>query len=273
MQDTPLLTDRNALLKHRHRAARSPVTFLQETAAADIQDRLELVNRTFTSPVIISPFPKVWAEFFPDLPVVEDRETLDLDSGAHDLVIHGLCLHWANDPVGQLIQCRRALKPDGLLLASLFGGKTLSELRASLAEAEVAICGGLSPRVAPMAEIRDLGGLLQRAGFALPVADSFPLTASYKSPIHLMHELRGMGEGNALAGRSRGMTRRSVLQRACEIYQQQFGDENGRVPASFELIFLTGWAPDASQQKPLRPGSAAARLADALNTAETQFKD
>lgn len=232
-----------------------------------------MVNRTFTNPVIISPFPEIWTDFFPDVPVIEDIETLELEPGTHDLVIHGLCLHWANDPVGQLIQCRRALKPDGLLLASLFGGKTLSELRASLAEAEVEISGGLSPRVAPMGEIRDLGGLLQRAGFALPVADSLPLTASYPSPIHLMHELRGMGETNALATRSRKMTRRAVLLRACEIYQQQFGESDGRVPASFELIFLTGWAPDSSQQKPLRPGSAAARLADALNTEETQFKD
>lgn len=273
MQNSPLLTDRKALIKNRRRASRSLVSFLQDTAVADMQDRLEMVNRSFTSPIIISPFPEIWADAFPGVPIIPDDEVLKLDPKSHDLVIHGLCLHWANDPVGQMIQCRRALKNDGLFLASMFGGKTLSELRASLAEAEVEITGGLSPRVAPMGEIRDLGGLLQRAGLSLPVADSFPLTASYASPIRLMLELRGMGESNALDGRIRCMTQRSVMMRACEIYQQQFADEDGRIPASFELIFLTGWAPDVSQPQPIRPGSAASRLADALSTKETRLKD
>lgn len=273
MKNTPLLTDRDALENNRQRARTSPVMFLQDAAAADIQDRLEMVNRSFTKPVIVSPFPEVWRDILPGAPVIADDELLKLTPGAHDLVIHGLCLHWANDPVGQIIQCQRALKPDGLFLGSLFGGQTLSELRSSLAEAEAEITGGLSPRVLPMGEIRDLGGLLQRAGLALPVADAMPLTASYPSPLHLMRELRGMGEANALHSRLRHPTKRSVILRACEIYQQQFGDADGRIKASFEIIFLTGWAPDKSQPKPLRPGSASARLADALNAAETPLKD
>ena len=273
MQDTPLLTDRAALERNRQRAMKSPVTFLQEIAAADLQDRLQMVNRSFTKPVIVSPFPEQWEDFLPGVPVISDDEVLNLKPDAHDLVIHALCLHWANDPVGQLIQCRQALQADGLFLGCLFGGQTLSELRASLAEAEAEVSGGLSSRVLPMAEIRDLGSLLQRAGFALPVADSFPLTTSYETPLHLMQELRSMGENSALHTRPRHFSRRSVLTRAVEIYHRQFPEENGRIRASFELIFLTGWAPDPSQQQPLRPGSAAARLADALNSKETPLKD
>lgn len=273
MQNTPLLSDRDALLRNRRRARKSLVSFLQETAAADMHDRLRMVNRTFTNPIIISPFPQIWSELFPDVPVIEDSDVLALSPDAHDLIIHGLCLHWSNDPVGQLIQCKRALQADGLFLGSLFGGQTLSELRTALAEAEVQITGGLSPRVLPMGEIRELGALLQRAGFALPVADSFPLTASYQSAMHLMHELRKMGEANALNARKRQFTSGSVLLRACEIYQQQYADADMRIPASFELIFLTGWAPDESQPQPLRPGSAVARLADALNTQEKPLND
>ena len=154
-----------------------------------------------------------------------------------------------------------------------FGGETLRELRASLAQAEIDLLGGLSPRVAPMGEIRDLGALLQRASFALPVADSFVLNVSYQSPLHLMHELRAMGENNALSARSRQTMRKNLLQRACEIYTQTFGDGSGRIPATFELIVLTGWSPDASQPQPLRRGSASARLADALGTRETPLND
>jgi hypothetical protein len=150
----------------------------------------------------------------------------------------------------------------------MFGGQTLHELRACLAEAESEITGGLSPRVLPMGEIRDLGGLLQRAGFALPVADSFSKTVRYRDALHLMRDLRLMGEGNALAARLRRPTRRAVLVRAAELYQAQYGDAEGRIPATFEIICLTGWAPADSQPKPLKPGSAAQRLADALNAAE-----
>ena len=183
-------------------------------------------------------------------------------------MIHALCLHWANDPVGQLVQCRRALRPDGLFLGVLFGGQTLAELRACLAESEVSVTGGLSPRVLPMAEIRDLGGLLQRAGFALPVADSATRTVTYADAGRLMTDLRAMGEANALEGRLRRPTRRGVFAQAAMRYAAGFPAPEGRIRATFEMIFLTGWAPDDSQPKPLRPGSAARRLADALGSAE-----
>lgn len=195
-------------------------------------------------------------------------EVLPLEEGAHDLVLSTLLLHAMNDPVGQLIQMRRALKPDGLMLAALFGGRTLVELRASLAEAEAELEGGLSLRVAPMAEIRDLGALLQRAGYAMPVADAEKLTVSYATPLHLMRELRAMGETNIAAARRRQPMRRATLMRAAEIYAEHYGTPEGRVRATFEIVFLTGWAPGPDQPEPLRPGSARARLADALGTAE-----
>ncbi|MGR3377513.1 methyltransferase domain-containing protein [Salipiger abyssi] len=273
MSNLAPLTDRTALLRHRARAARDPALFLQEAAREEVQDRLFVVNRTFTAPAVVTGFPQIWESALPGAKIVADDEVLALDEGAHDLVVHAMALHWANDPVGQLVQCRRALSADGLLLTLCFGGETLHELRAALGQAEVEVTGGLSPRIAPMGEIRDLGALLQRAGLALPVADSFTLTASYDSALHLMRDLRAMGETNALTGRLRHPTRRAVMLRAAELYADAFAGSDGRVPASFEIVTLTGWAPDESQQKPLRPGSAAQRLADALNTAETPLKD
>ncbi|MHA7867355.1 MAG: methyltransferase domain-containing protein [Salipiger thiooxidans] len=267
------LTDRIALSRHRARAANDPAVFLHEAARDEVQDRLMVVNRTFKSPAVVTAFPQVWDGFLPDARILPDDEVLALDEGAHDLVVHAMALHWANDPVGQLVQCRRALRADGLLLALCFGGQTLHELRSALGQAEIEVTGGLSPRVLPMGEIRDLGGLLQRAGLALPVADSFTLTASYDSALHLMRDLRAMGETNALTARLRRPTRRAVLLRAAKLYAEGFSDESGRVTASFEIVTLTGWAPDASQQKPLRPGSAAQRLADALNVQETPLED
>ncbi|WP_136636126.1 methyltransferase domain-containing protein [Pseudooceanicola onchidii] len=270
--EPPRLTDRTALGRNRARA-QAEALFLHDLAIEDLQDRLAMVNRSFTSPVIVTGHPAKWADF-PGLEpkVIADDDVLDLDQGAHDLVIHAMALHWADDPVGQIIQCTRALRPDGLFLAILPGGQTLTELRAALAQAESEITGGLSPRVAPMAEIRDLGALLQRAGLALPVADGHPFTVSYASPLHLMRELRAMGEGNALHARLRHPTRRAILIRAAEIYVEAYGSD-ARIPATFELITLTGWAPDDSQPKPLRPGSAAQRLADALNAREVPLKD
>lgn len=267
----PLLSDRPALLRNRQRAT-PEAFFLFEAARDDLQDRLSLVNRSFTSPAVVTNQPQLWQGTEPAPVITEDAETLDLHEGAHDLVIHSHALHWANDPVGQLVQCRRSLKPDGFLLASFFGGQTLHELRAALAQAESEISGGLSPRVVPMAEIRDAGALLQRAGFNLPVADTYSLTVSYQSPLHLMRELRAMGEANALHARLRIPTRRSVLLRAAEIYTDAFGSD-GRIPATFEIVVLTGWSPDSSQPKPLRPGSAQKRLAEALGTDETKLKD
>lgn len=273
MSETPRLTDRKALTRQRARAATAPALFLHESALDEAQDRLAMVNRSFTDVVIVTPWPAVWAAAFPQARIVADSETLDLQEGSADLVIHALALHWADDPVGQMIQCRRALRPDGLFLGLTFGGRTLHELRAALSQAETEVCGGLSPRVAPMAEIRDLGALMQRAGLALPVADSATLTASYESALHLMRDLRAMGEGNALAARYRRTAPRALFPQAAALYQQAFGLPDGRVPATFEIITLTGWAPADSQPQPLRPGSAAARLADALGTPERPLKD
>jgi len=205
----------------------------------------------------------------PDAETIVDACTvLPLPPGGADLAVSAMMLHWQNDPVGHLIQLRHALAPDGLALVALLGGETLSELRVALAQAEAEVTGGLSPRVAPMGEVRALGSLLQRAGFALPVADTDRLTLSYASPRALMEDLRAMGETNILADRLRRPTRRAVFARAEEIYRESFTQPDGRIPASFEIVLLTGWAPGPDQPQPLRPGSARTRLADALGTIE-----
>ena len=258
-----LLTDRTALIRNRNRAT---ALFLQKLVLDEVQDRLKEVNRTFTAPVVVTGFPQLWHDFHS----VADDEVLDLQHAAHDLAVHALCLHWANDPVGQLVQCRRALQADGWMMALLFGGQTLHELRSCLGQAESEMTGGLSPRVLPMGEIRDLGALLQRAGFGLPVADSFTTIVRYSDAYHLMRDLRAMGEGNALAARLRHPTRAAVFARAAELYQVMQGAD-GRIPATFEIVVLTGWAPHDSQQKPLRPGSAVNRLAEALQSAEVKL--
>ncbi|MFN4193611.1 MAG: methyltransferase domain-containing protein [Tabrizicola sp.] len=272
MTEVPILTDRTALARHRARARalsdHAGAMFLHRLALTDIQERLAEVNRTFTAPVVVSGFPEIWRDLRPDARQVADDELLDLAPGAHDLVVHAMGLHWANDPLGQLVQCRRALRPDGLFIAVLPGGRSLQELRTSLAEAEARVTGGLSPRVLPMAEIRDLGGLMQRAGFALPVADSLVQTVAYRDFAALLADLRAAGETNALAGRLRRFTSRSVLGAAAEVYAETFLTPEGRLCATAELVFLTGWAPHDSQQQPLRPGSARSRLADALGVPE-----
>lgn len=267
MMTPPPLFDRSALIRNRRRASAANM-FLHETLAAELHERLIEVNRTFTAPAIVTGFPDFWRGVFPDATIVADDDTLTLETGAHDLVIHVMALHWANDPVGQLVQCRHALRPDGLMLAAFLGGQTLHELRAALAEAEISITGGLSPRVAPMGEIRDLGALLQRAGLALPVADCTKLTVNYANMFHLMHDLRKMGEANALTARVKHLTRRGILTLASQIYAKHFRNAENRCDATFELITLTGWAPSATQPQPLRPGSAQNRLADALGTKE-----
>ena len=272
MTTPPALTDRAALTAHRARARRLPghddALFLHRAALADLQERLNEVNRTFTSPALVTGFPEVWREFAPDGLLVADTEALALTPGAHDLVIHAMGLHWADDPLGQLVQCRHALRPDGLFIAVLPGGRTLHELRTSLAEGEALVTGGLSPRVLPMAEIRDLGGLMQRAGFALPVADSFTQTVHYSSFTSLCADLRAMGETNALAARLRRFSARAIFAAAEAVYRTSFATPDDRLLATFDLVFLTGWAPHDSQQQPLRPGSARSRLADALGVAE-----
>jgi NADH dehydrogenase [ubiquinone] 1 alpha subcomplex assembly factor 5 len=202
--------------------------------------------------------------------LVADEEALPFAAQSFDLVMSNLSLHWVNDLPGSLLQIRHSLKPDGLFLAAMFGAGTLVELRDALAEAESEVRGGARPRVAPLPELRDAAGLLQRAGFALPVADHEFITVTYADPFRLLADLRGMGEASTLES-SAPLTRRSLI-RAAEIYAQRHADAEGRVPARFRILFLAGWTPHDSQQKPLRPGSAKSRLADALGTQERPLK-
>lgn len=267
-----LLTDRKALDAHRRRMTRGDL-FLFEEVAADLEERLSEVNKSFTSPALVGLPETPLSRLVPNAPIIADTPELTIDHGAHDLVLHGLALHWADDPVGQMVQSRLMLKPDGLFMAALFAGQTLHELRTSLAEAEVQLRGGLSPRVLPMADLRDMGGLLQRAGFALPVADSRTITVRYKSLAALVRDLRAMGETNALSGRDRSWPGKNLFSLTESIYHNSFSDEEGFLLATFEIVFLTGWAPDESQQQPLRPGSAKTRLADALGTFEVPAGD
>lgn len=264
----PALFDRAALARRRVRAIDRNAMFLHDEAAAELQKRLNEVDRTFTAPAVISGFPTLWRQFFPEMRSVRDDDVLALEPRSHDLVLHTMCLHWVNDPVGHLVQCRQALRPDGLFLAVFPGGETLSELRNVLGRAETEVLGGISPRIAPMIEIRDAGALLQRAGLALPVADSVPCKVSYSSLWALMHDLRAMGETNVLAARRKRTPPRDLFAVAARIYHDEYSDIEGRIHAHLELIFLAGWAPDPSQQRPLRPGSARMRLADALRTTE-----
>ncbi|HVK81732.1 MAG TPA: methyltransferase domain-containing protein [Verrucomicrobiae bacterium] len=267
--------------KRRAKASFRDASFLHERVAADLADRLEAIPR---------PFPRVLAlgggglfseeiAARPELAarighVIEtdlaeiDPEHLPYAAHSFDLIVSPLALHWVNDLPGALIQLRVALKPDGLLLASLFGGATLHELRLVLIEAESELTGGAGPRVAPFADLQDIAGLLQRAGYALPAADRDVVVVRYGEPMRLLADLRVMGETAALSERSpRGLSRR-ILARAFDIYRERFSDEDDRVRATFEILTATGWAPHESQQKPLRPGSARTRLADALGTKE-----
>jgi len=202
------------------------------------------------------------------LAIAADEEGLPFRDASLDLVVSGLALQFVNDLPGTLIQIRRALRPDGLFLAAMIGGDSLAELREAFAQAEAEVEGGVSPRVAPFADLRELGALLQRAGFALPVTDVDRLTVRYASPLALMHDLRRMGAGNALSERRRAPLRRTTLHRVFEIYAERFADPDGRVRATFEIVWLSGWAPHENQQQPLKPGSAKTRLADALRTQE-----
>ncbi len=259
------LTDTAALARFRARARRkgTDALFLHRIAATEIKDRLQIVNRSFTRTAVVSPFPDFWRAFFPDAVHVPEGERLHLPE-ACDLVIHAMSLHWANDPVGQLIQCRQALRPDGFFCAVAFAGETLTELRAALAEAEIALMGGLSPRVAPMGEIRDLGNLLMRAGFALPVADLVHLEVRHEDALALMRDLRAMGESNALDDRHRRIPPRRLFALAAALMAERHADRDGRIRSSFDLAFLTGWAPHPDQPQPLKPGSARISLAEVL---------
>jgi SAM-dependent methyltransferase len=280
----PLVFDRPLLRRRQARArALGFETFLLDRVSSDLADRLGAVLREFAIAIDLgTPTDAVRAALAgirsigtlfrvagsADADVIADEEVLPFRDGSLDLVVSALALQFVNDLPGTLVQIRRALKPDGLLLAALLGGDTLTELRHSFAAAEAEIEGGVSPRVAPFIDVRETGALLQRAGFALPVTDVERLTVRYSSPFVLMSELRRMGAANALAERRRAPLRRATLSRMAEIYAQRFADPDGKIRATFEIIWLSGWAPHQSQQKPLRPGSAQARLADALGTKE-----
>ncbi len=284
MSGPPLIFDHALADARRRRAIRMGVSgadFLYRVVAEDIADRVAAVKRRFALGVeIASPLSVLAAtgqvdrivrldrirETRPD--VVGDAELLPFGPESLDLAVSVLGLHAANDLPGALAQMRRALRPDGLLLAAFFGGDTLVELREALATAEAEVTGGASPRVAPFTDVRTAGALIQRAGFALPVADQDRHTVRYASALHLMHDLRAMGLTNVLHERDRRPLRRAVLARAIAIYGDRFADADGRVRATFEVISLSGWAPHESQQQPLRPGSARLRLADALGTKE-----
>jgi len=286
---SPLIFERRLIRARRRRAASlGPATFLLDRAADDLADRLAAVRRRFELALDLATPGEAVRDALARLGsvgtivtadatppgrgalrhVVADEEALPFRDAAFDLVVSVLALQFANDLPGVLVQIRRALKPDGLFLAALIGGETLTELRQSFAAAESEVEGGVSPRVAPFADVRELGALLQRAGFALPVADTDRLTVRYETPFALMHDLRRMGAANALIDRRRTPLRRATLLRMAEIYAERFSDADGRIRATFEIVWLSGWAPHPSQQQPLRPGSATARLADALGTRE-----
>ena len=289
--------DRTLLVRRRDRVATdaSRHEFLLAHVADDLVERLAAVQRRFPIAVNLGAHHGLLGRRLRRVPGVEmvidaepsarllaqcdrprvqaDEEALPFRDQSLDLVAAGLSLHLVNDLPGALVQIRRALKPDGLFLAALLGGNTLTELRTALLAAEEELEGGASPRVAPFADVQDLGALLQRARFALPVVDADTLTVSYADPLALMRELRAMGAANALIARRRAPLRRATLMRALAVYRDRFALANGRVPATFEIITLTAWAPHASQQQPLQPGTAKMRLADALGTVEQPAGD
>ena len=284
--------NRAAVRHHRDRAATklSAHDFLFAESAERLADRLDDVTRSFPLALDLgchggelaralggrgSIETLIQSDLSPALAALanekggpalaSDEEVLPFAEMSLDLVLSNLSIHWVNDLPGMLVQVRQALKPDGLFLAAVLGGNTLHELRTSLFEAETEVEGGVSPRFSPLIDVRDLGNLMTRAGFALPVVDAETVTVSYSDPLKLLLDLRGMGETNANRDRRLTFTRRATLTRACEIYLETHADAAGRIPATFEIITMTAWAPDPSQQKPLRPGSAQSQLADALD--------
>jgi SAM-dependent methyltransferase len=293
MSAPPILFDRALHRQRLDRAAKgySAAGFLKARAAEDAVVRLEAIMRSFSVAVDLGARDGAFARALaasdarrkigllieadfsgamlagrPGPRVQLDEERSPFAPESLDLVVSTLALHWTNDLPGTLIQIRRALRPDGLFLGAIFGGATLTEMRQSLIQAESDISGGAAPRVSPFADVLDAAALLQRAGFALPVADIDRVQVGYAHPMELIRDLRAMGETNVLAER-RPLSRR-VLARACELYAERFSRPDGRITATFEIITMTGWAPHESQQKPLRPGSAKMRLADALGVKE-----
>jgi SAM-dependent methyltransferase len=297
MSDERLLFDRKLLRARRARFAHEIEAreFLLAHVAREIAERVSLMLRPFAVALDLGAYRGLLGRKIAELPSVEtmvyaesafayaalcprpalvcDEDLLPFKEASLNLVVSGLALHRVNDLPGALLQIRRALRPDGLFMAALLGAGALIELRQVLLEAELEAEGGASPRVSPFGDVREYGALLQRAGFALPVADSETLTVRYANPRELMREIRALGGGNVLLSRSRKPLSRHTLERAEELYRQRYGEPGGQVRASFEIIYLSGWAPDSSQQKPLKPGSAAQRLADALGTVEQPAGD
>ena len=285
-----LLSQRRERLTALHPRGRWP-TFLLEHAVDNLMERLAFVCREFEDLLVVGALegslgrrlqsamsPRLLVEVdhcdgmlrhCDGMKVLGDEACLPFGSERFDLVVSALALQFVNDLPGALAQIRHVLRPDGLFLGVIAGGATLTELRQCMLDAEAELLGGASPRVAPFADVRDAGALLQRAGFALPVADTETLTVTYGSALELMRELKLMGASNVLVERTRKPMTRGLLLRAAEIYGERFSDADGRIAATFEFLTLTGWAPHESQQKPMRPGSAAARLADALGVPET----
>lgn len=297
MTDSHMVFDRRTVRRYRDRAAGqfNEFDFLFRKVGMELVDRLDDITRKFPLALDLGCRTGGMTEFLagrggietlvhcdlsfemvraaPPQRLVVDEEFLPIRPGSLDLVLSCLSLHTVNDLPGALLQIRQALKPDGLFLATIFGGGTLGELRGSLLAAEAENEGGASPRVSSFIDLRDAGDLLQRAGFALPVVDTEMLTVSYESPLKLMQDLKAMGEANALLARQRQFTRRTTMMAALEHYLTAHGGSDGRVPASFEIVSLTGWAPHDTQQKPLAPGSATTRLADALDGEEIDGGD
>ena len=294
MSPGPRIFDRQLLRVRQSRArAQGPATFLLDRAATELGERLSAVMRRFelavdlgtptdavrralaasgkVGRIITAAHPLDREGSF--LRVAADEEVLPFADGSLDLVVSVLALQFVNDLPGTLVQIRRALKPDGLMLAALIGGESLTELREVIAVAETEVEGGVSPRVAPFADVRQLGALLQRAGFALPVIDSERLVVRYDSMFALVRDLRQMGATNVLVERQRRPLKRATVERMAQLYAERFADADGRLRASFEIIWLSGWAPHESQQKPLKPGSAAQRLSDALKTQEISAEE
>ncbi|MFD2262302.1 methyltransferase domain-containing protein [Lacibacterium aquatile] len=289
--------DRVAVRRNRERSAAGfkGHDFLYREVAGRLVDRLADIMRTFSlaldiggrdgllaralaeagedkvGTVITADLSETYARSASAPALVADEEWLPFKDGCFDLVTSCLALHWVNDLPGALIQMNRALKPDGLLLAAMLGGETLSELKECLIAAELELRGGVSPRTSPVAGVSDAGMLLQRAGFALPVVDSDVITVTYPDALALMRDLRGMGESNAVNSRPRGLTPPAVLMKAAADYAQRHAGPDGRIVASFEIITMTGWTPAEGQPRPLRPGSAKTRLADALGAKETKL--
>jgi SAM-dependent methyltransferase len=281
-QAPPRIFDSFAYRMRRARAERmAEDIFLAQDAAGHLAERMGAINRRFTDGLdihsrarifpLLAPFAENWVRmgFGWNTPsVIADEEVLPFADGSFDLVTSVLSLHAVNDLPGTLVQIRRALRPDGLFLAAMFGGETLRELRNAFAAAETEILGGISPRISPFADVRDLGGLLSRAGFTLPVADVERTIVRYRDLARLFADLRALGETNVLAERRNKFLSPRILEAVTREYSQRFTDADGRFLATFDIVFLTGWAPHESQQKPLQPGSAKTRLADALGTKE-----